>query len=271
MVLGQILHLNDAACPSSGAIGTIELEHTPGAAIGANSSLHCLVFLHRGFGKLLTQGQNSLQFWGRGLQHFSHGFFAQGIRFQAIIRKPLLHLLDGVGVVQGGQFLHGMSQFGAGSTVHLNGLPHQFHIQPHTPIIDLLIQVVLVPYAVRHRKFRKPSLDSHFGFHITDIVFFESQPLIRGMGRKVAGTLTVGFRGRTGLTKILDEFFAFSQLLLFQTQHGTDAFQGKRQSHCGSPDHGAFPRVRSKVFFMPCITWTMISSSKFGVRYSPVG
>lgn len=24
-------------------------------------------------------------------------------------------------------------------------------------------------------------------------------------------------------------------------------------------------------FFMPCITWTMISSSKFGVRYSPVG
>ena len=67
------------------------------------------------------------------------------------------------------------------------------------------------------------------------------------MGREVAGTLTVGFRGRTGLAEIFDEFLAFSQLLFFQSQHRTDAFQGKRQSHCGSPDHGAFPRVRSKV------------------------
>ena len=48
------------------------------------------------------------------------------------------------------------------------------------------------------------------------------------MSRKVAGTLSVGFGRRTGLTEILDEFLALGQLLLFKPKHSTDTFQGKR-------------------------------------------
>lgn len=74
VVLGQILHLNDAACPPTGAVGPIELEHPSGATIGAHSGLHCLVFLHRGLGKLLPESQHLLQFRWSGLQQFGYSF-----------------------------------------------------------------------------------------------------------------------------------------------------------------------------------------------------
>ena len=225
VVLGQILHLNDASCPSSRAVGTIELEHTSGTAIGTDSDLHCLVLFHRGFGKLLTEGQNFLQLWRCGLQHFRHSLFAKGIGFHTVVRKPLLHLLHRVGVLQSSQIFHCLGQFGAGAPIHLNSLSHQFHIQSNTAVIDFLVDVVFVPHAVRHGILRKPSLDGHFGLYIADVVLFESQPLIRGMSRKVAGTLSVGLGRRTGLTEIFDEVFAFGQFLLFKTKHRTNAFQ----------------------------------------------
>ena len=140
-----------------------------------------------------------------------------------------------------------MSQFGAGAPIHLNSLSYQFHIQSNTAIIDFLVDVVFIPHTVRHGILCKPSLDGHFGLYIADVVLFESHPLIRGMSRKVAGTLSVGFGRRTGLTKILDEFLALGQLLLFKPKHGTDTFQGKRESHRGCPDHGTAPGFRVKV------------------------
>lgn len=56
MVLRQVLHLNNASSPSTCAVGTVKLEHTSGAIIGADRSLHRLVFLYRGLCKLLTEG-----------------------------------------------------------------------------------------------------------------------------------------------------------------------------------------------------------------------
>ena len=110
--------------------------------------------------------------------------------------------------------------------------------------------MVFVPYTVRHGIFGEPSLNGHFSLHISDVVLFESQPLIRGVSWKVTGALTVGFCRRTGLTEIFDEFLALGQLLLFKPKHGTDTLKGKRQTHRGSPNHGAAPGFRVKV--IPC-------------------
>ena len=47
--------------------------------------------------------------------------------------------------------------------------------------------------------------------------------------------------------EIPNEVFAFFELLLFQTQHGTDAFQRKRQSQGRRPDHRAVPGGRGEI------------------------
>ena len=47
--------------------------------------------------------------------------------------------------------------------------------------------------------------------------------------------------------EIPDEVFAFFELLLFQTQHGTDAFQRKRQTQRCRPDHRAVPGGRVEI------------------------
>lgn len=66
MVLGQILHLNDAACSAPGAVGSVKLEHSYRAAIGADGGLHRLILFNAGFRKLLVQGQYLLQLWRCG-------------------------------------------------------------------------------------------------------------------------------------------------------------------------------------------------------------
>ena len=66
------------------------------------------------------------------------------------------------------------------------------------------------PWAGRFDRVVNSSLNGHLCFHITNVVFLESQPFIRGMSRKVAGTLSVGLGGHTGLTEIFDEFLSFS-------------------------------------------------------------
>ena len=226
MVLGQILHLNDAACPAPCAVGSVKLEHPSCPAIGADGGLHRLILFHAGFRKLLAQGQHLLQLWRRGFQKLRHCFFTQGIGLHAVIRKPLFHLLYRVGIVQRGQFLHCLCQLRAGAPVHLNGLPHQFHIQPHAAVVDLLVEMVFLPHAVRHGIFGEPCLDGHLRLHIADVVSFERQPLVRRVFGKVAGTLTIGLGWRTGLAEIFNEVFALRQLLFFQSQHSAGSLQG---------------------------------------------
>ena len=100
MVLREILHLNDAACPPPGAVGSVKLKHTSCPAIGADGGLHCLILFNAGFRKLLAQGQYLLQLRRCCLQKLCHSLFAQGIGLHAVIRKPLLHLLYRVGIIQ---------------------------------------------------------------------------------------------------------------------------------------------------------------------------
>ena len=241
------MHLYDAACPPSGAVGSVKLEHAPGAAIGANSGLHRPVLLHRGLGELLSQRQYLPHLRRRSFQQLGDGLFAERIRFHAACCKPQLHLLHRIGVIQGGKLLHGRRQLGAGTGVHLNGLPHQLHVQHDAPVVDLLVDAVFVPHTVQHGILRQSHLDGRLGLHVADVVLFERQPPVRGVRRKIAGTLTVGLCGRAGLAEIPDQFLALGQLLLFQPQHRACAFQRKRQAHRCGPDHGAAPRLRIEV------------------------
>ena len=106
MVLGQILHLNESACPSPGSVGTVKLEHSSGSAVRTHGILHRLILFHRGLGKLLTENKGIGEFLRRGLQHFIDRFFAERIRFQTVIGKPRPHLRYGVGVFQFGDTAH---------------------------------------------------------------------------------------------------------------------------------------------------------------------
>jgi hypothetical protein len=48
------------------------------------------------------------------------------------------------------------------------------------------------------------------------------------MKRAISRPATIGFCSNAGLAEIFDEVLAFCELLLLKSQHGTDAFQGKR-------------------------------------------
>ena len=124
-----------------------------------------------------------MQFRRRSFQKLRYSLFAKGIGLHAVIRKPLFHLLYRVGIIQRGQFFHRLGQFRTGAPIHLNGLPHQFHIQTHAAVVDLLVEMVFLPDAVRHRIFGEPRLNGHLCLHIADVVSLERQPLIRGVFR----------------------------------------------------------------------------------------
>ena len=61
------------------------------------------------------------------------------------------------------------------------------------------------------------------------------------MPGKIPGPAAFCLCWRTGLAEVPDEVFSLGQLLLPKPQHGSDAFQGKRQAHIRGPDHGALP------------------------------
>ena len=106
MVLGQVLHLNEPACPSPGTVGTVKLKHPSGSAVRTHSVLHRLILFNRGLGKLLTENKGIGEFRRRGLQHFIDRLFAEGIRFQSVVGKPRPHLCYRVGIFQFGDAAH---------------------------------------------------------------------------------------------------------------------------------------------------------------------
>ena len=55
MVLREVLQLYQAAGPSTGAVGSIELEHAVSPAVHADGVLHGLIFLHGRFRELLAE------------------------------------------------------------------------------------------------------------------------------------------------------------------------------------------------------------------------
>ena len=244
MILGQVLQLDvpprEPACPRS----TEELEHPTGTAVGADGILHRLVFPDGGLGQLLPQGQHLPQLrWGI-LQKLRHGLLVEGFGLPAVVRKPLLHLLHTVGVLQRGHPLHGGGQLLPGAGIHVDSGTDQLHIQPDATVVDFLIDVVFLPDLIRDREFSQPLLNAHLGLHVAQVVALKGVPFVRRVEGAVPGALAIGLRRRTGLAEEFDQLLAFGQLLLFQPQHGTDTFQGERQAHCGSPDHRTAPALR---------------------------
>ena len=137
----------------------------------------------------------------------------------------MLHLLHGVRVVEIGQLFHGSGQLCTGPGIHLDRLMHQLHVDGDTAIVDLLVEVILLPNVLRNWELCELLLNGHLDFDIPDVVALERFPFIRGMPGQVPGSASVRFRWRTRLAEVFDELLALGQLLFPEPQHGTDAFQ----------------------------------------------
>ena len=68
------------ACPSSGAVRTIESIHAPEPSIGAHGITHRPVLADGSLGQLLTTGQHIRHFLVGHGHHFSDGFLVERIR-----------------------------------------------------------------------------------------------------------------------------------------------------------------------------------------------
>ncbi len=128
MVLREILQLNITTGESTGAVGSVKLEHASGTTISADRVFHCLILSDGGFCQLLAQEQNICKLRWCLFQKFIHSLFIKTVRFHTVIGKPLLHLLDAVGIFQSGHVLYGGGQLLTGQRIHFNGLRHQLHI-----------------------------------------------------------------------------------------------------------------------------------------------
>ena len=77
MVLRQILHLNNASCPATGPVGSVELKHSTGAAVCAYGFLHRLIFTNGGFRKLLAKRKDLLHLCRCSFEQFRNFLLAQ--------------------------------------------------------------------------------------------------------------------------------------------------------------------------------------------------
>ena len=69
MVLREVLQLNEPPRPTTAAVCTVELEHSVRPSVRAYSVFHRLIFLYRGFRKLLTEFKYLRKLWRCGFQH----------------------------------------------------------------------------------------------------------------------------------------------------------------------------------------------------------
>ena len=108
--------MNQAAGPSAGTVGTVELEHAVSPAVSADRILHGLILLHRGFGKLQAELQRfynvTVSVTVRVLDKLSDILLSEGIHLHTMIREPLLHLNNAVWVIKICDILHGQHEFG---------------------------------------------------------------------------------------------------------------------------------------------------------------
>ena len=100
-----------SACPAPGTVGSVKCEHAAISAIITDRPLHRLIFLDGGFGKLLSEFQNSLKFGWSSFDKLCYDLLSKAVGFEAVVREPLLHLLDGVWIIKCCHIFHGSSQF----------------------------------------------------------------------------------------------------------------------------------------------------------------
>ena len=152
MVLREVLHLNEPPSKSAGSIGPIKLYQAAGAVIRADHRLHGGVFLDAAFSQLLPQGQGQFHLALRTGQKLQHGRFGEGFGFHALFRQPRFELGGAVGVLQPGDG-SGLFQVGAlEPLVTADGLGHQGAVQQDTPVVDALVEMVVLPLFRRNRK-----------------------------------------------------------------------------------------------------------------------
>ena len=77
MILGEVLQLDQPAGPSAGAVGAIILEHAVSPSVPTDGVLHCLIFLHGGFCKLLAEHKYTLQLRRRGFDKLRYDLFTE--------------------------------------------------------------------------------------------------------------------------------------------------------------------------------------------------
>ena len=173
VVLWQVLQLNVSAGEAPGSVCPIEHEHPTGAIVAADGFLHRLVFPDGGLGQLLPECEHLRQLWRCRFQEFCHDFLSEAVGLHAIVGEPLLHLLDGIGVLQCRHALHGVGQLLPGTGIHLDGLLHELHVNADATVVDFLVDVVFLPDLWRYRELGELLLDAHLGLYVTGIVAFE--------------------------------------------------------------------------------------------------
>ena len=85
MVLGQVLHLDNASGPTTGPVSTVELKHSTSTTIGADRLFHRLILLDGRLGQLLPEKENLLELCRSGFEHFSNFLLSEGIDLQPVV------------------------------------------------------------------------------------------------------------------------------------------------------------------------------------------
>ena len=140
----------------------------------------------------------------------------------------------------------GLFQMGAlEPLVTTDGLGHQGAVQQNAPVVDALVEMVVLPLLLGDRETGQSLLDGHLRLYIPEVVGFEGGPLLRRVCRKAAkGGAIPGLRR---CAEIAHQVFALLEFLLLQAQHGAGPLQREGQTQGSRPHHGAVPGVGVQV------------------------
>ena len=126
-----------------------------------------------------------------------------------------------------------------------DSLSYQGAVQQDAPVVDALVEMVVVPLFRGNREPGQLLLNGHLRLHIPEVVGFEGRPLLRRIcGKAAEGGAIPGLCRRA---EIAHQVFALLELLLLQPQHGAHPLQRKGQSQGSRPHHGAVPGVRVQI------------------------
>ena len=211
------------------------------AAVCADRILHRLVFPDRAFCELQPQGKYLCEVFPCGMDHISDLFLSKAVDFHSLFCKIVLHLYDRAWIFQSGLFFHSDDQPGFGELVDPQSLLYHFPVDHDAPVIDLLVEMILVPYKVRDRVVLQALLYLQFYLHVPLIIFLKQRPFFRRMFGKVPGSAAVALGRSAGAAEVSDQVLPFFEFLLVEAEDGADLLKPQRQTVIGSPHQGASP------------------------------
>ena len=230
-----------------GPAGSVEAEHPAEAAVITYGGCHRLVLLHGRHGQLLPERQDGAQWFRRCPQFLLDHLPAERVHSEAVGSKPVLHLLNGTGVVEVRQLLKCVVQAALRDGVETDRLLHHRQIDLDPAVVDFLVEPVFPPDVIGNRMRGQFLLNLHFYFHVPLVVGLEQIPLLRGVIRQVPGAPAVGFRWRARHTEVTDQVLAFFHLLLFEAERRTRLCQRHGKTHVSGPHHVAVPAFRAEI------------------------